>query len=66
MSIDLINAALAPKRYVVWSEKTGLFLDANGYGFSETRKEFSPCLCEAELLLIRYMYPKAKLTWETL
>ena len=66
MSIDLTSAALAPKRYVAWSEKTGLFLGANGHGFTETRREFSPGLGETELMVIRYMYPKANIAWEKL
>ena len=52
----LTASTMAPKRYVAWNKKTGLFLGNSGCGFTETRKEFSPLLSETELLLVRYQW----------
>ncbi len=54
--MNLTAAALAPKRYIAWNAKTGMFFGHNGLGFNLENKELSPRLSETELLLVRFSY----------
>jgi hypothetical protein len=54
--MNLTTAALAPKRYIAWNAKTGMFFSNHGMGFDLEDKALAPNLSETELLLVRFCY----------
>ncbi len=53
---NLIQATLAPKRYIAWNTKTKMFFGHDGMGFNLEEKTLSPALSKTELLLVRHCY----------